>query len=158
MAHPSSQTLMQTMASLDLADQDEWNKSICPLSFRCAAVGDHVLLWLHVCLGQLLCVHDFLPCMCVTGAGGKATVLHFMCVRVCVLMSFWLMCCVLARIVVPGESGGPSYLAAEPLLQSDGGGGGQQTQPCNPESQNDHGNTSLDLFVSLPGFEHECGF
>lgn len=43
--------------------------------------------------------------------------------------------------VVPWESGRPPNLAAEPLLQSNGGGGGQQTQPRNAESENDHGNT-----------------
>lgn len=38
---------------------------------RCATVGNHVLLWLHVCLGQLLCVYDLLPCMRLTGTGGE---------------------------------------------------------------------------------------
>lgn len=58
--------------------------NVCPVCFRCAAVGNHVLLWLHVCLGQLLCVHDFLPCMCLTGAGGESAAFHCMCLRVCV--------------------------------------------------------------------------
>lgn len=43
-----------------------------------------MLLWLHVCLGQLLCVHDFLPCVCLIGAGGKGAEFHCMCVHVCI--------------------------------------------------------------------------
>lgn len=126
----------------------EW-LSICPVFFRCATVGNHVLLWLHVCLGQLLCVHDFLPSVCLTGAGGMGAAFHFICLYVSVNVRLFDRD-VFAFVVVPWESGGPSYLAAEPLFQSDGGGGGQQTQPCNTESQNDHGIVSLLLsLVSL---------
>lgn len=84
----------------------------------------------------------FIVCMCVC--------------NVCINVSL-IDRVVFAHVVVPRESGGPSYLAAEPLLQSDGGGGGQQTQPCNPESQNDHGNTPV-CFICFFVFslEHEC--
>lgn len=41
-----------------------------PIFSRCATVGNHVLLWLHVRLGQLLCVYDLLPCMRLTGTRG----------------------------------------------------------------------------------------
>jgi hypothetical protein len=34
--------------------------------------GDHVLLRLHVSVGQLLCVHDILPGLCVAGPRGEA--------------------------------------------------------------------------------------
>ena len=49
----------------------------CLVSSRCAAAGNHVLLRLHVGPGQLLCVHDFLPCVCLPGAGGKGAVLRW---------------------------------------------------------------------------------
>lgn len=45
--------------------------TVSPIFSRCATVGNHVLLWLHVCLGQLLCVYDLLPCMRLTGTGGE---------------------------------------------------------------------------------------
>lgn len=51
---------------------------------------------------------------------------------------------------IPGEPGGPPNLAVEPLLQSDGGGGGQQAQPCHPEGEDDHGETHfLALFMEV---------
>lgn len=43
---------------------------------RCAAAGNHVLLRLHVRLGQLLCVHDLLPRLRLPGAGGEDSVLQ----------------------------------------------------------------------------------
>lgn len=30
-----------------------------------------MLFWLYVSTGQLLCLHDLLPCVCVPGFGGK---------------------------------------------------------------------------------------
>lgn len=51
-------------------------------------------------------------------------------------------------LVIPWEPGGPPNLAVESLLQSDGGGGGQQTQPCNPESEDDHGKTQFQIDTS----------
>lgn len=53
-----------------------------PVCLRCSSAGDHVLLRLLVHLSQLLCLHDILPRLCVSGAGGMF--LSFMCV--CVFM------------------------------------------------------------------------
>lgn len=90
-----------------------------------------MLFWLYVCPSQLLCLHDLLPCMCLTGAGGKMVVAMMWMVYVClcVLVDAVLMCLNVFHVcqAVQRESRGPSYLAAEPLLQSDGGRGGQQT-------------------------------
>lgn len=65
-----------------LKDYESYGSSLClilltrdslffPLFSRCASAGNHVLLWLHVCLGQLLCVYDLLPCLRLAGAGGE---------------------------------------------------------------------------------------
>lgn len=43
---------------------------------RSASVGDHVLFWLYVRPGQLLCLHDLLPCVCLPGPGGKEDANH----------------------------------------------------------------------------------
>ena len=115
---------------------------------RGSPVGDHVLLRVHVCPGQLLCVHDLLPCVRVPGAGGKASILrggrpwidpHGFC-AVCVSVCVDGHCCG-CKLAVEREPGGPSHLAAEPLQQGDGGGG-QQAQPRDPEGQDDHGKRS----------------
>lgn len=92
-----------------------------PIFSRCAAIGNHVLLWLHVRLGQLLCVYDLLPCLRLTGAGGKsAAFLLNLSTNVCIIYLDRPCFC---SIVVTRESGGPSNLAPGPLFQSDGGGG-----------------------------------
>lgn len=36
-----------------------------------------MLFWLHVCSGQLLCLHDVLPCLCLSGAGGEMCMQQF---------------------------------------------------------------------------------
>lgn len=59
-----------------------------------------MLLRLHVCLGQLLCVHDFLPSVCLTGSGGMGTAFHFICL--CMSVNVRLFdCVVFAFVVVP---------------------------------------------------------
>lgn len=115
---------------------------------RGSPVGNHVLLRMYVSPGQLLCVHDLLPCMRFTGAGGKAQVLCVVAVhRSFVTCSIWCVSividvCFVCKPAVQREPRGPSHLAAEPLLQSDGGGG-QQAQPRHAESQDDHGESRL---------------
>lgn len=92
-----------------------------PIFSRCAAIGNHVLLWLHVRLGQLLCVYDLLPCLRLTGAGGEsAAFLLNLSTNVCIIHLDRPCFC---SIVVTRESGGPPNLAPGPLFQSDGGGG-----------------------------------
>lgn len=59
--------------------------NICQIYFRCPAARNHVLLRLHVCLGQLLCVYDLLPSMCLFGAGGERAV-FFNCICWCVFV------------------------------------------------------------------------
>lgn len=56
--------------------------------------------------------------------------------------------CCFCSVVVTREPGGPPHLAPEPLFQSDGGGG-QQTQPRHPESENDHGAALLLSLASV---------
>lgn len=43
------------------------------VSSRCEAAGDHVWLWMHVCAGQLLRVHDFFPRVRLARPGGKGS-------------------------------------------------------------------------------------
>lgn len=44
--------------------------SLILFSCRCPTAWDHVLLWLHVCPGQLLCIYDLLPSLCFSCTGG----------------------------------------------------------------------------------------
>lgn len=88
--------------------------------------------------------------MCLAGPGSKGA--SFYCMYAYVKINHFLIDHIVFDLsAVPWESGGPSDLAAEPLFQSDGGGG-QQTQPCNPASQNDHGNVFHFSFHFLSSF------
>lgn len=92
------------------------------------------------CVSLLLEVRAQLSCMCLT------------CWCLCGFLWLFLL---FVRSAVPRESGGPSYLAAQRFVQSNGGGG-QQTQSCNTEGQNDHGKLLTGYLVSLSLFEELC--
>lgn len=113
---------------------------------RCASAGDHVLFRLHVSSGQLLCVHDVLPGLCVAGVGGQCFS------AVCLLIKMIYISHInpsvskheaysltLCPPAVPREPWGTSHLAAQSLRSGSGGRRGKQTQPRHSKSQNDHG-------------------
>ena len=105
---------------------------------RGASAGDHVLLRLPLRSGQLLCLHDILPRLRLSGPGGEcfrrilSALTHVLGVLIWADPAF-------PPPAVPGEPGRTPHLAAEPLRPSSGGGGGQQAQPRYPESEDDYG-------------------
>ena len=125
----------------------KWTLYYLLLLSRCASVRDHVLFWLYVCPGQLLCLYDLLPCVRLPRPGGKT---HYDIFESCSLDCMWkwaadisrwisVCLCVFVCTAVQGESWGTSNLATEPLRPCAGWRGGQQTQSCDPEGENHHG-------------------
>lgn len=71
--------ILRIFSSLDFLDS--W-VTFFPLFSRCASAGNHVLLRLHVCVGQLLCVYDLLPRLRLAGPGGEGAIIKSTNVRV----------------------------------------------------------------------------
>lgn len=115
------------------------NCSFLYFFFRCASVRDHVLFWLYVSPGQLLCLHDLLPGVCLPGSGGKTDAKTFKRLQTLIRSTSDPFVCPRGRKALKRESRGPPNLAAQPVCPRAGRGRGQQAQPCDSEGENHHG-------------------
>lgn len=86
---------------------------------RGASARNHVLLRLHVGSRQLLCVHDFLPSLCVLGSRGKncSSLRHYK-RGFLITQSATSNMTLTSFVAFSGKPRGPSNLAAQPFCPS----------------------------------------